>query len=651
MVSPCLQSVSPTNVGPHDNKDGRRVWFTTAIVPPVGQTGRCPALQDLIMMLPPRLGCPMSRKTPKYGKSRSISSFSRRFGHNEIVAGHRLSTFYISRDRRMTNNDAGHRVPWKLLTLAAGVLVMLMMLACSDSSGDPGASQAPPPGMFSTQPTSEPPIVGDRLTIELNLDTPEPTFTPEPTLTPNPTFTLEPAPTDTPNPTATPRPTDTPTHAPTAQPNPTTGSTFSCSQDSNPIFRAVKNGDIELTTLLISLCPEHLNTKVSTGFYKEDTPLSFAVKAQAPEMVRILLNAGADPNTITQDQDGLYLYETPLSLAVQARDAEMVRILLDAGADPNKSTQRAFRLKLSPLDIAIEEGYTEMVKLLTGTSNDATTESVDAPGTPTPEPTAMPTPRSPENLRVSQEGSSLQVAWNSVPGATHYRVYHQEGRLGCRHSRRTCDRLDGNVVGTAYTHTDLIPGEPYAVKVVDRASDALTIDWRDYGFNHYYWVTACNDAGCSVLDDDFAASYEVPGYYQIYRTTQGETTQEIRYTPVSSIPNPSRYVERGLQPSAIYYYEVKACNDNGCSAASDETGGLTEFDGPVDVPSTPTKFRGEKTDFSGGGDGARLTWRAVEGATYYEVYQGSSFDVEISAPQTGQPHSNLMEGNHDQPLG
>ena len=93
-------------------------------------------------------------------------------------------------------------------------LLMLAMLACNntaeDSKGDPEASLTPPPGMFSILPTTESSVVGDDPTLELNLDTPEPTFTPEPTLTPIPTLTPEPAPTATPLPTATSTPTVTP---------------------------------------------------------------------------------------------------------------------------------------------------------------------------------------------------------------------------------------------------------------------------------------------------------------------------------------------------------------------------------------------------------------------------------------------------------
>ena len=106
-----------------------------------------------------------------------------------------------------------------ILKLLATLLALLVVLACVGSSGAPPASPTPPPGMFSTLPTTEPPVVGDHPpTIELKTLTPNPTYSPVPTPTPYPTAT--PYPTFTPQPTYTP-PVPTPTPYPTATPYPT----------------------------------------------------------------------------------------------------------------------------------------------------------------------------------------------------------------------------------------------------------------------------------------------------------------------------------------------------------------------------------------------------------------------------------------------
>ena len=291
----------------------------------------------------------------------------------------------------MSEPGSGQIVSSHLLKLVLGVvsLIALATLACSGSDGGSVSTPTAPPGMFSTLPTSEPPVLGDQPpTVELN--TPEPTLTPPPTPTPNPTYTPVPTPTPlptppplptpTPSPTATPEPTVTPqpTHTPqptytpvplpTSTPYPTASTGFTCSNESGPppLHQSVKKGNLEVAAILAVLCPEHLNIKYRYGFYLEETPLSLAVKARSPEMVRILADAGADPNTVTKI--GFHHYETPLSLAVKAQASDIVRILVEAGADPNKETQNDFRVYVSPLDIAIEEGYTDIVKILTGTS-------------------------------------------------------------------------------------------------------------------------------------------------------------------------------------------------------------------------------------------------------------------------------------------
>ena len=260
-------------------------------------------------------------------------------------------------------------------------------------------------------------------------------------------------------------------------------------------------------------------------------------------------------------------------------------------------------------------------------------------------------PRSPDGLRVAQEGSSLQLTWNPASGSTHYAVYHQGGGRSCPldDGEPICDVLDGTVVGTAYTHHDpiLIPDPPLAVTVVDRTADALTIQWREDAAVHSYWVSACSNAGCSLIDDGLAASHEIhPGFYQISRAIQGGTPQELRHDPVAARPDGSAFVDTGLQPRTIYYYRVAACTDYGCSEGSERrAAGLTESDGPVEIPSTPTRFRGEKIVIDWEPDNARVTWNAVDGATYYELWIGSDpshpFDrwKAISAPLEDQTYS------------
>ena len=164
------------------------------------------------------------------------------------------------------------------------------------------------------------------------------------------------------------------------------------------------------------------------------------------------------------------------------------------------------------------------------------------------------------------------------------------------------------------TPTPAPPSLPPYVKVVGRSSSSLTLS------------VEINDAT----------------YFEIQRraaTTPGEWTDLGRHE--SGTLN-----DHGLDPDATYYYSAKGCNSVGCTRYSGEMGGVTESAGQVDVPSIPTGVLGRKEDQFLAFDDASVTWSAVPGATYYEIYQGSDFDAEISAPQThyydASPNSNFL---------
>ena len=94
-----------------------------------------------------------------------------------------------------------------------------------------------------------------------------------------------------------------------------------------------------------------------------------------------------------------------------------------------------------------------------------------------------PYPANPANQQYSWEGSAIVVSWDAVAGVDHYNIYYDDfSDSGCSLSSSGrlsfCEELATNVAGTSFTHSDT-------------DSD-----------NNYYWVTACNSAGCSEIDSD-----------------------------------------------------------------------------------------------------------------------------------------------------
>ena len=66
------------------------------------------------------------------------------------------------------------------------------------------------------------------------------------------------------------------------------------------------------------------NFTTARGF----SPLTSESRRGNPEIVKLLLNAGADPNRADRN-------EIPLMAAIIGKSVEVVRLLLDAGANPN----------------------------------------------------------------------------------------------------------------------------------------------------------------------------------------------------------------------------------------------------------------------------------------------------------------------------
>ena len=304
----------------------------------------------------------------------------------------------------MSEPGSGQIVSSHLLKLVLGVvfLTALAMLACSGSDGGSVSTPTAPLGMFSTLPTSEPPVLGDQPpTVELN--TPEPTLTPQPTPTLNPTYTPVPTPTPlptrtpTPNPTGTPAPTRTPnptvtpvptaTPYPTSTPYPTPQPTFTPQPTYTPVptttpdennggnntagdgalYRAVRNCNLDIVRVLIAA---GANVNSRGRWPIEDMPLHMALKKNCDSaMVKFLVDSGADLNALS-DWPGEY---TPLQLAVwetvTADDSadrgallNVVQVLVDLGADINAGGY-------SPLEIAVAHEDTALVRILTGDSN------------------------------------------------------------------------------------------------------------------------------------------------------------------------------------------------------------------------------------------------------------------------------------------
>jgi ankyrin repeat protein len=120
------------------------------------------------------------------------------------------------------------------------------------------------------------------------------------------------------------------------------------------IFDAAAMGDADRTTALLAAEPASARAWSADGF----TALHFAAFLGGPEVVRVLIGAGADVGAVARNE----MKVQPLhSAAAAARgNVESSRLLLEAGADPNARQQRDF----TPMDEAVLNGNDELIALL-----------------------------------------------------------------------------------------------------------------------------------------------------------------------------------------------------------------------------------------------------------------------------------------------
>ena len=128
-----------------------------------------------------------------------------------------------------------------------------------------------------------------------------------------------------------------------------------------PLTLASENGHADVVEML--LAQDGVDVDVVGGDLGNDRLYwsSPIIRAHTnTEVVRLLLEAGADVNVIMFTDDEL---STPLSIASSAGHTEMVGLLLEAGADVNNNYQQ-HGCGWTPLHAAIENGHADVIKML-----------------------------------------------------------------------------------------------------------------------------------------------------------------------------------------------------------------------------------------------------------------------------------------------
>jgi fibronectin type 3 domain-containing protein len=222
----------------------------------------------------------------------------------------------------------------------------------------------------------------------------------------------------------------------------------------------------------------------------------------------------------------------------------------------------------------------------------------------TPEVTQITPLTAPTGLAATSTPASVALTWNTVVGATNYKIYRGTS-TGSYSSLAT-----GNV-STSYTDATAVNGTQYFY-VVKAFNGADSADSNE--------VTARSIASFSIASTTSPTSTTVQ---VTWPSPAGGATYDVRYgtatgsytTTVTGQTSP--YTITGLIAGTNYFIVVRANNaiGAGTSVTSSESSQLTALGAPTGLAAAATP------------GSVALTWGAVAGATNYKIYRGTTTGV------------------------
>ena len=163
---------------------------------------------------------------------------------------------------------------------------------------------------------------------------------------------------------------------------------------------------------------------------------------------------------------------------------------------------------------------------------------------------------------VAQSAGEIEIAWNAVLGATHYKLYRSETSGG------TYTQVGGDISITRYRNGGLSANIYY-----------------------YYQLEACNGDECSERSPAARTAPDAPTavaqsdseisitwsavlgatHYKLYRATVSDGA----YAQIGGDIYATGYLDSGLSVTTAYHYRLEACNGGECSDRSPEVSGVT----------------------------------------------------------------------------
>ena len=156
----------------------------------------------------------------------------------------------------------------------------------------------------------------------------------------------------------------------------------------------------------------------------------------------------------------------------------------------------------------------------------------------------------PTGLRASQSGAKIDVSWNAVAGASHYRVYRKEAGGNWR--------MLGDVTSTSYADTNVKSGVQYQYSVAAKKTSTGNV-WSGYDTTGVSAVYVAMPTDIKVSQDNNRVTVnwsKVAGatHYRVYRKEAGGNWRMLGDVTSTS------YLDTTAKAGVAYSYTISAAN-------------------------------------------------------------------------------------------
>jgi fibronectin type 3 domain-containing protein len=225
----------------------------------------------------------------------------------------------------------------------------------------------------------------------------------------------------------------------------------------------------------------------------------------------------------------------------------------------------------------------------------------------------------PSNLKATASLSSITLDWDSIVGATGYRVY-----------RNTVSYENGDLLTSvlspahSYEDTGVSSGTTYYYRVAmyDSTGDGPTAS-----ASAALLLSAPEGLTVELVSNGVKLSWEsVTGAtsYNVYRNSSATGTYTSLISSNNYPPTPT-YTDTSAYSGSSYYYQVVARDSSG------NEGVRTEYKSTIDLLSAPTNLSATAASSSS----ITLTWYGVDGADNYHILRRESDSTDYSPVGTG----------------